>query len=149
MWSPFTRNQKKISFPPWIRPASYEHVATVARTCVGLLRADTLVKGNKMMRKISMLIALTMLTAPLATPTSAMAYATAAPAPQTGNGSVLDYCTALIASGIYPTLNYGECVSFNSSSDAGFKTKFCDFVRETANYSDFGFKSYSDCVRNF
>lgn len=98
---------------------------------------------------VSMMIAAAMLAAPVGTPNFAVAAAAPAPAAQGGNGGVLEFCTALIASGVYPTLNFGECVSFNSTSEAGFKTKFCDFVRETGSYADYGFTSYSDCVRNF
>ena len=80
-------------------------------------------------------------------PTEALATSATSSA-QPANQQVQNYCYALIASGAYPTLNLGECVSFNVTSEQGFVTKFCDFVRETANYSDYGFTSYSDCVRN-
>ena len=65
-----------------------------------------------------------------------------------GTSEVQDFCRALIASGRFPTANFGECISFNVTSDQGFVTKFCDFVRETADYADYGFTSYSDCVRS-
>jgi hypothetical protein len=63
---------------------------------------------------------------------------------------VHDYCEAVIASGDLPTLNYGECESFNVVSDNGFKTHFCDALREGAGATleDYGFTSYSDCIRN-
>lgn len=101
------------------------------------------------MRMVSMMVGAAMLAASAGMPALAMAAVGPSPVAQDGNGEVLEYCTALVASGRYPTLNFGECVSFNSASDAGFKTKFCDFVRETGSYADFGFTSYSDCVRNF
>lgn len=67
---------------------------------------------------------------------------------QGANAELLDFCYGLIASGIFPSLTLGECMSYNLSSDAGFKAHFCDFLRETGAFGDYGYTSYSDCVRN-
>ncbi len=64
------------------------------------------------------------------------------------NAELHEFCQDLIASGYYPTANYGECISFNSTSESGFKAHFCDFLRESDAYADWGFTSYSDCIRN-
>ncbi len=84
----------------------------------------------------------------LAISATAVAAAPAASSAHPANRQVQDFCHALIASGTYPTLNLGECVSFNVTSDQGFVTKFCDFLRETDGYADYGFTSFSDCVRS-
>ncbi len=62
------------------------------------------------------------------------------------NGELLAFCYSLFD--VYPSLNLGECMSFNSVSDPGFKTHLCDLLRETDGYADWGVTSYSDCVRN-
>ncbi len=64
------------------------------------------------------------------------------------NAGLLQFCQELIASGLYPTASLGECMSFNLTSDSGFKAHFCDLLRETDGYADFGFTSFSDCIRN-
>lgn len=65
------------------------------------------------------------------------------------NAAKLQLCYDLIESGTYPTLQLGECMSFNSVSEQGFVAHLCDLLRETDAYDDFGFTSYSDCIRNF
>lgn len=83
----------------------------------------------------------------LTTPTIGFA-APPTPTAQPDNQQVQNYCYGLMASGDYPGLSLGECVSFNVTSEQGFVTKFCDFVRESDAYTDYGFDSYSDCVRS-
>ena len=67
---------------------------------------------------------------------------------QGANAELLGFCYALIDSGQFPSLNLGECMGFNESSWEGFPPHFCDLLRETGAYDDFGFTSYADCVRN-
>lgn len=67
---------------------------------------------------------------------------------QGANAELLEYCTALVASGDFPGLNFGECMSFNRTSEHGFTAHFCDLLREQDLYEDFGVTSYSDCIRN-
>jgi hypothetical protein len=64
------------------------------------------------------------------------------------NAGLHEFCTALIESGTFATLNYGECISFNVTSSEGFTAHFCDFLREEDLLGLEGFDSYSDCIRN-
>lgn len=58
-------------------------------------------------------------------------------------------CHDLIATGEFPTMNFGECLSFDVTADPqGFKAHLCDAILETADLADLGFTSYSDCIRN-
>ena len=98
------------------------------------------------MRKLIMLCAAA--TMAMAAPVSAQAEPVQHPDNNGANAELLTFCTELIASGIYPTLNFGECMSYNNSSGDGFKTHFCDMLRETNQLADYGFSSYDDCVRN-
>ena len=95
------------------------------------------------MTKLALLFAALSLTA---VPSAALANPQSPPGQTGNNAELLDFCYSLFA--VYPTLSLGECMSYNNSSDAGFKTKFCDFLREQGLLADAGFNSYSDCVRN-
>lgn len=64
------------------------------------------------------------------------------------NAGTHEFCAALIESGIFASLNYGECISFNVTSDEGFTAHFCDMLREEDLLGAEGFDSYSDCIRN-
>ncbi len=64
------------------------------------------------------------------------------------NAELHEFCTALVESGTFASLNYGECVSFNVTSAQGFTSHFCDFLREEDLLGAEGFVSYSDCIRN-
>ena len=75
--------------------------------------------------------------------TPALAQATPS---QGANAELLEFCYDLIASGLFPDLNLGECVSFNIVPDKGFGPHFCDYLRETDQLGDM---SYSECVRSF
>ncbi len=94
------------------------------------------------MKRISLLIAATVLALPAAAP------AAPSPAPSAENRELQEFCYALIASEEYPSLNLGECMSYNSVSEPGFKSHFCDLLRETHTLADWGFTTYSDCVKN-
>jgi hypothetical protein len=59
---------------------------------------------------------------------------------------IKEYCLFLMSTGYYDFFNLGECMSYSSVSDQGFRTKFCDFLRETDQLDDNGYSSYSDCV---
>lgn len=67
---------------------------------------------------------------------------------QVENRQLQQFCYDLIAGGEFPDLVLGECMSFNNTSDAGFKAHLCDMLRGTGQLNDWGFSSYSDCVRN-
>jgi hypothetical protein len=65
------------------------------------------------------------------------------------NAELQQLCTDLIASGDFPGLNRGECMSFNLTPDAGWRAHVCDLYRETTGFGEGeDFASYSDCVRN-
>lgn len=64
------------------------------------------------------------------------------------NAELHEFCTGLVASGIFPDLNYGECMSYNRTSLSGLRAHVCDQLRETGELDDYGFSSYSECVRN-
>lgn len=57
-----------------------------------------------------------------------------------------EFCENLIASGEFPRLNFGECISFNITPDQGFVAHLCDFLRETDALGDM---TYAECVRSF
>lgn len=59
---------------------------------------------------------------------------------------IKDYCLFLLGTGYYDFWNLGECMSYSSVSDQGFRTKYCDFLRETGQLDDEGFSSFADCV---
>lgn len=64
--------------------------------------------------------------------------------------AVQAFCRNIVGSPSFPTLNWGECMSFNVVSEEGFIAHFCDGLREggLGTLEDFGFADYSDCVRN-
>ena len=64
--------------------------------------------------------------------------------------AVQAFCSSIVGTGAFETLNFGECMSFNVVSLEGFRTHFCDALREGAlgTLEDYGFDSYSDCVQN-
>lgn len=64
------------------------------------------------------------------------------------NADLLEFCAALVESGDFPGLNFGECMSFNLTPAAGFQAHLCDYIREADLYEEFGVTSYSDCIRN-
>jgi hypothetical protein len=64
---------------------------------------------------------------------------------QGANAELLEFCYDLIASGDFPDLNLGECMSFNIVPEQGFAAHFCDFLRETDQLGDV---TYAECVRN-
>ena len=98
------------------------------------------------MKLTSMIAAFALMTAAAAAPVSP------ASAERTNPKGALSethgFCTWLVGSGIYPTLNYGECIGYNVSSWEGFVTKECDRLLENDLLESEGFTSYSDCVRN-
>ena len=94
------------------------------------------------MKRLSILAAATLLV------TSIPTFAASQSAPPAESRELQEFCYALLASGEFPALNLGECMSFNSTSEHGFKAHFCDLLRETDGYGDFGFKSYSVCIHN-
>jgi hypothetical protein len=58
-------------------------------------------------------------------------------------------CYDLIATGEFPGMNFGECLSFDVTADPqGFKAHLCDAIAENGELADLGFSSYSDCIRN-
>lgn len=61
------------------------------------------------------------------------------------NGALLAHCYNHIQKA--PTGNLGECMSFWDASEQGFTSKFCDYLLETDQLEDYGFVSFSDCVR--
>jgi len=64
--------------------------------------------------------------------------------------AVRAFCSTIVGVGDFATLNLGECMSFNVVSAEGFRTHFCDALREggLGTLEDYGFDSYADCVRN-
>ena len=100
------------------------------------------------MKIVRMLTMAALCAACLMTPAAPLAAAARRFQQPGANAELLDFCYGLIASGVYPSLNLGECMSYNLTSDAGFKTHFCDLLRETGPLGDYGYTSYSDCVRN-
>jgi hypothetical protein len=64
------------------------------------------------------------------------------------NRELQEYCYDLIASGDFPGLNLGECMSFNNNLDnpAGFKAHLCDAFREMGVLDEEGI-TYSECIR--
>lgn len=64
------------------------------------------------------------------------------------NAELQQFCTDLIASGDFPGLNRGECMSFNIVPEAGYKAHFCDLLRETDALEDWGYDSFAECVRD-
>lgn len=97
------------------------------------------------MKSIRVLAGLALFAASLTTPVASTAVA------QDGGlkGQELkEYCYDLIESGEFGPLNLGECMSFNETiGRAGFVAHLCDALLELELLDDFGFTSYSDCVR--
>jgi len=64
--------------------------------------------------------------------------------------AVQAFCSTIVGTGAFETLNWGECMSFNVVSEDGFITHFCDALREggLGTLDDYGFDSYNDCVQN-
>jgi hypothetical protein len=56
-----------------------------------------------------------------------------------------DVCYAL-ATGTAP-LNLADCLHFARAPELVFRTTVCDFLDETGQIEDFGFKSRSGCIR--
>jgi hypothetical protein len=84
----------------------------------------------------------------LAIPTPILPMSAAAQSNNGVNAELLEFCEELVASGDFPGLNFGECMSFNLTPEPGFQAHFCDFLREGGLYEDYGVTSYSDCIRN-
>jgi hypothetical protein len=78
--------------------------------------------------------------------TSTPTLAAPASASQAEKRELQDLCYGLIASGEFPGLNLGECMSFNNTSDAGFKAHLCDFFRESGLLEELEM-TYSECIR--
>ncbi len=74
----------------------------------------------------------------------------AAPPPenhQWRNAEIFAYCTALMEE--YPGLSLGVCMSFNQTQGTyGFVPQHCHELEAFGLLDDFGFESFSDCVRN-
>jgi len=69
--------------------------------------------------------------------------------PQGANAEVIALCYDLLASGEFSdALNLGQCMSFNLTSDQGFSTQFCHYLRGEGLLEDAGFEDYDDCIRN-
>ena len=65
------------------------------------------------------------------------------------NAELLQFCTDLLQSGEFSeALTFGRCMAFNTTSDQGFATQFCGYLRGEGLLGDYGFVSYSDCVVN-
>ena len=98
------------------------------------------------MKSIHLLAGFALLTAPLANPLAPAAVA------QEGGAQgqeLKEFCIAQIESGEFGPLNLGECMSFwRAIDEPGFAAHLCDAFRENDLLDDFGFDSYSDCVRN-
>ena len=98
------------------------------------------------MKRISLLVAA--LVTALAFSSVPVAAAGSAERPPEVNG-FQQVCYDLIASGEFPTMNFGECLSFDVTADPeGFKAHLCDAIAENGELADLGLTSYSDCVRN-
>lgn len=99
------------------------------------------------MRMFRLLPAAALAISAAATP-AAPAMAQATPA-QGANAEVIALCYDLLASGEFSdTLNLGQCMSFNVTSDQGFSTQFCHYLRGEGLLEDAGFEDYDDCIRN-
>ena len=96
------------------------------------------------MNKLASILAALSLTA---ASSSAVANPPNPPGQNGADAELLGFCHDLLAE-FQGNLNLGECMSFNSVSDPGFRTKLCDYLLETDQLEDFDFTSYSDCVRN-
>ena len=73
----------------------------------------------------------------------------AAPNPPTdnGNAALFAYCSDLMA--VYPDLPLGVCMSFNLTQGTyGFVPQICHELEGRGLLDDYGFESFSDCVRN-
>ena len=75
-------------------------------------------------------------------------------APATAQGSSEEvkelqaFCHALVDSGTFPDLVFGECMAFNAMSEEGFKVALCGYLRDNGLLEDEGFDSFSQCVQN-
>ena len=101
-----------------------------------------------MKRRMFLLSAVAMTTAPFMSATPAIAK----PGNAGGASEIQAFCRDLVASGDVPWLSMGECVSLNISADnekGGFVAHRCDNWRDAGELELAGFSSYSDCVRNF
>jgi hypothetical protein len=74
--------------------------------------------------------------------------AIAAPVPSQGtNAELFAYCSELMAE--YPDLPLGVCMSFNLTQGTyGFVPQICHELESRGLLDDYGFESFSDCVRN-
>lgn len=96
------------------------------------------------MRKLVLICASIAMSLPL----PAQADPVQSPPTSGANADTINFCNEVIASGEFPELNFGECMSFNNTSINGFVSHICDEMRETGTLEDNGFSSYSDCIRN-
>ena len=98
------------------------------------------------MKSIRVLAGLALLTAWIAQPMAPLAAAQdSGPKGQ----ELKEYCIGLIESGNFGPLNLGECMSYNETMGRdGFAAHLCDALLELGLLEDFGFTSYSDCIRN-
>jgi len=64
--------------------------------------------------------------------------------------AVQGLCTEIVGSPEFPLLNWGECMSFNTVSEQGFRTAFCKALREGADggLGAYGLDDFDDCVGN-
>jgi hypothetical protein len=83
----------------------------------------------------------------MALPASTMMTTTAQAQP-TENRELQEICYGLIASGDFPGLNLGECMSFRNNLDnpEGFKAHLCDAFRELGVLDELEI-TYSECIR--
>ena len=102
------------------------------------------------MKLLSMLASVSMALGCMTAPVSpAIAAPTEAPGQNGSNAELLSLCNSLVTSGNFSdALNFGRCMSFNSTSDEGFGTAFCEYLRGESLLSDFGFVDFNDCVKN-
>ena len=85
----------------------------------------------------------------IAPTTSASADPSKPPGQNGSNAALLQACYDKLASGEFSdALTFGRCVGFNSVSDEGSETQFCQFLKGEDLLSEFGFTSFSDCVVN-
>ena len=58
----------------------------------------------------------------------------------------LEVCYRLAVEIVFP-MRVGDCLGMARAADGVFRTGVCDFLSETAQLEDVGFRSASDCER--
>jgi hypothetical protein len=98
------------------------------------------------MRKLfAGLASLALMAAPL--PIANVSALQAAPSGPGVNQEVLDYCYDLIEQ--FPGVPLGVCMSFNLTQNTyGWLPQVCAYFEDSGLLEDYGFTSFTDCVRN-